>query len=102
MNNLKYANGVRPNITEGGIGILISFPFHTDLREAILSQHDKALVAWKTNPQSHGDQLLHGSHNERSVRRITIPLPLRPLLSVVKLSSKINEGTFKYMHNPKL
>lgn len=66
--------------------MLVLSTFPTDLSEAILSQHDKALVTWKTNPESHREQSLHGSHNERGVCGITIPLPLHPPLLMVKLN----------------
>lgn len=66
--------------------MLILSKFPTDLSEAILSQHDKALVVWKTNPESHREQSLHGGHNERGVCGITIPLLLHLPRLMVELS----------------
>jgi len=60
--------------------------FPTDLSKAALCQHDEAVVAWKTHPESHREQSLHRGHNERGVSGITIPLPLHPPLLMVELS----------------
>lgn len=64
--------------------MLSTFP--TNLSEAVLCHCDKALVTWKTNPESHREQSLHGGHNERGMCGITIPLPLHPPLLMVELS----------------
>lgn len=60
--------------------------FPSDLSEAALGERDEAVLARKTKPESHGEQPLHGGHDERCVCGITIPLPLHPPLLVVKLS----------------
>lgn len=66
--------------------MLMLFTFPTHLSEALLSQHDQSLVAWITNPESHREQSLHGSHNERGVCGITIPFRLHPPFLIVELS----------------
>lgn len=66
--------------------MLVLSTFPTNLSEAILSQHDKVLVAWKTNPESEREHSLHGSNNKRGVCGITISLSLHPPLLMVKLS----------------
>lgn len=66
--------------------MLIFSSFQTNLTEAVLSQCDKALVAWKTIPESHGEQSLHGSNNEGGVCGIMIPLFFHLPLLMVELS----------------
>ena len=62
---------------------LILSTLQTNLSEAILSQHNNFLVTWKTIPESHREQSLQGSQNERCVCGIAIPLLLHlPLLMV--------------------
>lgn len=60
----------------------------TDLREAVLRQHDNALVVWETHPEPHREQSLHGGHNERGVCGIKISLLLHLFrFMVVELST---------------
>lgn len=79
---------LKGSVIIGTILQLILSTLPTNLSEAILSQHDNILVTWKTIPESHREQSLQGSQNERRVCGIAIPLLLYLPLLMVELHNE--------------